>query len=557
MPITSPSKVSLAAVIVVLTSCCIPASSAAARNADPVVLQGSQAQRVLGAAPGNVVAFRWQDGWRQVPVQVDERAVVHIGSAYGPISSSFGSVPVPVLTYTDPNTFIGSDPDPSVDANDEIALMDRDAGHRAVGARSPTGVRAGSGIEIAVRDPFDDGPRRYLYLFRSSGDRNPAAGRDYVDYDFVLSSGDYKTTYRLDQGPNPEDSWIRTASYSHHFSDRWLSDQIRITTPGASGVDIFDRHKFLFAPGSCGRSEDTFDFGEGAFVVNRDGPVRAIRSYVGANSGPYVQRTHVFYEGREDIVTDLRVHGIGGGMDFFDYSPAASGMTYRSSLDTGGVAIDGVPETISAAYRPWESVTGPQGGISIVHEFATDVPNFGLAAYWFDDSTPNMNPNSPEYQCTGDSTAFGQSGPRMIGPIPNTDPRLGPANYVKTTRHLYFEEPGAPATRGAQRMAETFLPVTTRARPRARVFVRLRRRTNRPPRLSGSICPAPEGSPDLQRRSRNGFLYARTLSTRSANNGRCRAFGPRALTRPGVYRIFIKADDRQSGGFSRAVRVRR
>src|SRR3712207_9364037 len=73
------------------------------------------------------------------------------------------------------NTFIGSDPDPSVDANDEIALMDRDAGHRAVGARSPSGVRAGSGIEITVRDPFDDGPRRYLYLFRSSGDRNPAA----------------------------------------------------------------------------------------------------------------------------------------------------------------------------------------------------------------------------------------------------------------------------------------------------------------------------------------------------------------------------------------------
>ena len=29
----------------------------------------------------------------------------------------------------------------------------------------------------------------YAYLFRSFGDRDPAAGRDYVDYDFTLASG--------------------------------------------------------------------------------------------------------------------------------------------------------------------------------------------------------------------------------------------------------------------------------------------------------------------------------------------------------------------------------
>ena len=71
--------------------------------------------------------------------------------------------------------------------------------------------------------------------------------------------------------------------------------------------------------------------------------MRAIRSYIGANSGPLTQREHIFYEQREDIRTFLRVHAIPGRADFFDYSSAASGMTYRNNLNTGGVTIDGSP----------------------------------------------------------------------------------------------------------------------------------------------------------------------------------------------------------------------
>ena len=59
--------------------------------------------------------------------------------------------------------------------------------------------------------------------------------------------------------------------------------------------DILDRHKNLFAPGNCGRSENTFSDGAGAIIVNKNGPVRAIRSYIGANSGTYTHREHLFY----------------------------------------------------------------------------------------------------------------------------------------------------------------------------------------------------------------------------------------------------------------------
>ena len=102
-------------------------------------------------------------------------------------------------------------------------------------------------------------------------------------------------------------------------------------------MDILDRAKAQFAPGNCGRSEDTFNDAEGAFIANKSGPVRAIRSYIGANSGPLTQREHIFYERREDIRTFLRVHAIPGIMDYFDYSPAASGMTYKNNVNTGGV----------------------------------------------------------------------------------------------------------------------------------------------------------------------------------------------------------------------------
>jgi hypothetical protein len=270
-----------------------------------------------------------------------------------------------------------------------------------------------------------------------------------VSYDFQLLSGAYKTTYKLQDGPNPESSTVTTPYYVDHFSDRWLNDQIKIKTGDASEVDILDRAKALLGPGNCGRSEDTFDDGEGAFVANKVGPVRAIRSYIGANSGPLTQREHIFYEQREDIRTFLRVHAIPGPWDFFDYSTAAGGMTYRNNLNTGGVMIDGNPDTPTDGKLSWESVDGPQGGLSMVHTTSTDIPNPTITSHYLDDSTPGTG---AETQCTGDVQAFGESGPWISSNLPNTDPRSTPFNSLASTRTIYFEAPGKAD--GAARAAE-------------------------------------------------------------------------------------------------------
>ena len=304
---------------------------------------------------------------------------------------------------------------------------------------------------------FIDGKTKkaWIYLFKRSGNLSPGAGKQFVNYDFNLLSGNYKTTYKLADGPNPENSTITTPYYTDHFSDRWLNDQLKITTSGSSGVDILDRHKPQFAPGNCGRTENTFNDAEGAFIANKNGPVRAIRSYIGANSGPLTQREHIFYERRQDIRTFLRVHAIPGIMDYFDYAPAASGMTYRNNANTGGVTVDGaarhrhprVADLGERGRRPGRALDRPHDPDR--HRRLRE--QLLLLRRQLADGT------GAEVQCTGDNTAFGNSGPWITQAIPNTDPRTAGFKNLLATRTLYFEDAGTAD--GAARSAQVASPI--------------------------------------------------------------------------------------------------
>ena len=421
------------------------------RPTDPVVVKGSDVPALQSVAAGDVVAFSWVDDWHQVAVQVDERKQVDLGTVYNAAANGFVTT-----VYADANTFTGADANANVDADDEIAFRAVDAGLQApAGSPAPAGTVAGSGVKLSLSTLIDGKTKKaYIYLFKRSGNLSPGAGKQFVDYDFNLLSGAYKTTYKLQDGPNPEDSTVTTPYYTNHFSDRWLNDQLKITTPGSSGVDILDRAKPQFAPGNCGRTENTFNDAEGAFIANKSGPVRAIRSYIGANSGPLTQREHIFYERREDIRTFLRVHAIPGIMDYFDYAPAADGMTYRNNVNTGGVTVDGVPDSVTPGSLAWESMDGDQGGLSIVHTTQTDIAGFASSSYYFDDSTPGTG---AEAQCTGDSTAYGNSGPWITQSIPNTDPRTAGFKNLLATRTLYFEDAGN--ANGAARSTQLASPI--------------------------------------------------------------------------------------------------
>ena len=215
----------------------------------------------------------------------------------------------------------------------------------------------------------------------------------------------------------------------------------------------------MFGPGVCGRSEDTFDAAEGAFVANIAGPVRAIRSYIGANSGPYTERTHIFYDRREDIITDLRVHPIPSVMDFWDYSPAASGMRYTNDRNPVGVVIDGTPDSPASGAPQWEKVDGPQGAVTHVDRLVTSIKGLGTTNYYYDDNTvPN-----PVTQCTGDQFSYGSSGSWVTSSIPGTDPHLGAAQTLQRRETLFFEAPGRTASVAQNHSRQVARPVTVAA----------------------------------------------------------------------------------------------
>jgi hypothetical protein len=258
------------------------------------VIQGVDLPTLIGEVPGDIIALRYEGGWQQIPMQVDERDVRDLGGIYG-ISCPAGaegtagqaySKPCGVdeLVYTDAGTYTGQDNNTTFDSNDEVALMANDVGFQAPLVTSrPAGVDSGSGVQVKIDDALN-ATSGYVYLFTSTT-LDPAASQPPIGYVFDLLSGTYLSTYDTLDGPNPEDSEVVTPFYTHHFSDRWISDELTVTADASTGVDILDRHKSLFSPGVCSRSEDTFSGGEGAFIANKAGPVRAIRSYLGANSG--------------------------------------------------------------------------------------------------------------------------------------------------------------------------------------------------------------------------------------------------------------------------------
>jgi hypothetical protein len=416
-------------------------------------LTGASLSELLGDAPGGIVAFRYDGGWTQIPVQIDERKIVDFGTIYDSTATGFT-----ILTYADAGTFTGGDPDPTFDADDELVLMGREAGTRAVFAGEPAGVLAGSGLELAVTDPLT-GTAAYAYLFLGDGSLFPNAGAADISYDFVLLAGDYKTHYDVHNGPNPENSMVTTSAYSVHFADRWICGHMHVTKGGASGVDILDRRKALFAPGNCTRSENTFSNGEGAFIVNRKGPVRALRGYVGANSGPTSHRIHAFYEEREDVLTMLRVHPIPGIVDFFDYSPAATGMTYRNNLNLTGVTIDGNDDAVTRGPIVWEMVSGLQGTLAMSLGLTTNIPGFRHSSYYLDDSTPLVT------QCTGDNAAYGSSGIQVSDAIPNTDPALGAYSIFEASRVIAYGPPSQGAAFAEIAHDEATHPLTATAAP--------------------------------------------------------------------------------------------
>jgi hypothetical protein len=154
------------------------------------------------------------------------------------------------------------------------------------------------------------------------------------------------------------------------------------------------------------------------------------------------------------------VHAIPPLRDWMDYSPAASGMTYRTDVSPAGVTIDGVPDALPTDEIKYQLVSGPQGSVVHTSRFATTIAvNPGdVKTFYRDTLTP------PEAQCTGDAVEYGASGTQYDKDVPCTDPALNCTDSFTTTRRMTFLGPSTTTNQGNTIAAETATPLTTTAK---------------------------------------------------------------------------------------------
>ncbi|MEM1000899.1 MAG: hypothetical protein AAGN35_27845, partial [Bacteroidota bacterium] len=457
---------------------CLAVAQSPDRSKDPIVVPGSDLPcftGIPGLLPGDIVGFRF-DGANlvQIPIQIDEVLVTQIEAPWGPNGCRGSKKPVPwdVPFYADPLTYIGADPDPSFDANDELAFMARDAGPQINTCISPPSGTTGDPCEVTLQDPISNTVLGYIYLFRRSGNLSPGAGADLVTYNFGFGNydmSDYRTRYDECNGLlNLENSTISTNNYFLRFTGRWTESELKINAPGANGLDILDRHQAFITPTNCNRTEEVFSATNGPIIATIDGPVRAIRSVMGAVSGAYVQLDIACSEHRVDYAFDYRLHTISGGggfHDVYDLEPAnASGMQFYSTSVPNGVTINGVADAVPSTYSTWQMVTGAPGSIVAGFDYDTDMSigtpsqqamgavEGGVGSY-YDDAGGAGN-----HLCTGDNQAFGSSGFFLTTDL-CTDRKFGGGNcgpnvrYFSSTRSHYLLSPGITPSQ-AQTYAE-------------------------------------------------------------------------------------------------------
>jgi len=453
-------------------------SFAQTRDKDPVVIKGSDLDCMLGLQPSQIVAFQYNGtSLVQIPVQVDEVVIKDIQTPYGSngcLGQSDNGLAWNVPFYADPNTFTGVDTNPLFDNDDELVFMAKDAGSKLnICAPTPAGCATDITCELELRDPLNNALIGYVYLFEQNGTLNQSAGVSYVNYNFTYASN-YQSTYDVCTGSNnTENSTVSTANYSMRFTGRWIEDELRISAGNATNMDLLDRHQAFVAINQCARTEDTFSNSSGPIVTSKNGPVRAIRSVMGSNSGTFNQLTISFTESRIDYRLDFRVHPIGGYYDVHDMSPDAIGMSYYNDQNPSGVIVNGVQDAIvTTNANQWELYTGNQGSIAVSYDYQTDfvlgtiaqVQNGtvdGAIEAYYDDGG-----NLAAHSCTGDGFAYGSSGFHLLtGKC--TDRRRNDAGcgtsakYFVGNRFHYLLPPSSTAAQATAYRSFALNPITS------------------------------------------------------------------------------------------------
>lgn len=366
---------------------------------------------IIGINPNNITAYIYENGWQQVPVQIDEKVVLPIHSPYNKFQNPFncdGQTDVStaenwfVEFYADANTYVGADTDPLYDANDELVLRYSDRGNLSDGT-VPSGVdRIVARIDLS--NPAIVGTQGYIYLFEDTSSPDPSAGVNAVDYSFQFNNNNtsgfvganqYKNSYNVCNGAGltTENSTIVSTNYTIGFSGRTIQDELRINRDVTKGLDVLDRNE---STNFNNRSTQTYNDppANGAFICNKNGPIRAIRSVMGSNSGTYNQLDMLFTSCYVEEINYYRVHSTTFSIwSYLDLASNITGLHSRSNRTTK-IDIDGVDDGVDTYTLPqWDFVETNEGNIISLYDIERSRQQFQFTqeGYYKDDDSFNPN----------------------------------------------------------------------------------------------------------------------------------------------------------------------
>ncbi|GAB4530998.1 MAG: hypothetical protein Kow0063_09710 [Anaerolineae bacterium] len=343
------------------------------RDLEPVIIQGSRVSALIGAPTNRLYVYTFTGDTRNstpIPAQVDE--------------------------VTGDGDYTNSE-DGVLDANDEIVFMAGDTGDQPSDTSSLDSwaeIDTSSWYEIEVVDPTS-GKKGWAYLVRRN---SPASiGSDYVDY-------------------NDGTSQITTSPHRYRlgFSATHLGFDY-LTLPAGSTQDLLDRTKVRVSYLSLDATEENVPFSNPAEII--DGPVRAIIQQFGFGPGN-IATTYLAYGSMVHslvaVDSGISVSSVRTSIDLND---SASGGTFYNQNVSGGVTIDGSPDTVAQTpFSNWAQVSHANGRLIQV---ADATPLGGTPKnYYCDDTTSPVECDSTVK--TGDGFAYGDAGILVEGGVNRT-----------------------------------------------------------------------------------------------------------------------------------------
>ncbi len=422
----------------------------AGRDGEVVVVTGAGLPSSRGISVTVWRGYRWSgSAWLEIPLQVDERVQRTIDS-YQPSGVLTLASPEQSYVYTTWGTkhglptesqqVVDDDLALAVDEDDELVFFAADAGARA-GAADWVAGADGRRWELGLTDPLSGGTT-WVYLYTFTAQAPPAALPPAVTY--------------LRDAPTEEVTASATG-YGVHWAGRWSLDELRV----AGGADLIDRFKgraFSLAAGSLSENEETWDT-LSVYVGDKSGPVRTLREIQGAASGLTTTAITELYPERMRVTTYLRVHVIENVWQYLDLDSRRGTMSYTDNLTTGGVTVDGAPDSVSTALRSWAQVSGAAGELVSLFELVDTTPLVGgaeadLSYFYVDNNAGAAGGGTPTGDGTGDDqpAAWGNHGlhiERVCGGNGATAPSCADNNPLSAPCCLYQPPIGAPVNTGS------------------------------------------------------------------------------------------------------------